>query len=491
MVFTATETGAISINNRKDGTGVRMTYDWRILNKTTGAVVKSGRTSQGSVQIKGLPVGAYTLVAYGSTDFIVVPPQSAKDGFSEVSTHFGHDWNTGIWNHSSVMPMLSKLGVAAIRDEARWDRLELQKGVFTDNSTYRSYMTTAQTAGVGLNFVAGLGNPFYGARGANVDSLEAKQRFAAYVNYVLEKNPAIKHLELWNEFPYEQFNSGCRTATCYVDFLQVVYPAVKAKNPAVEIIGGGDATPTTPFMQEFMSGGGLAYVDSLAVHPYNLSTEGLREQVLQGQALQAQHAGGVVKPYRMTELGWSTRDASGTGVETSSEADQATFLSRTFVALRGLKGVKSATWYDAVNDGYSKTEAEQNFGLFTPPVAGQTAYQPKVAALAYAVQANELAGYTPTAFRQANGLDIYTFSGFGKVKYAIMASAERQPWNPNNWVWGTAILPQGTITLGEVTGKSGAQKLTTTSYLGESKTVSASGTTALAAKQEPVFITVG
>ncbi len=75
------------------------------------------------------------------------------------------------------------------------------------------------------------------------DRLLLPERYADYARYAAAfaaRYPSVRHLVIWNE-PNLNFEWGQRAPdpTAYAALLNVVYPAVKAANPAALVLAGG------------------------------------------------------------------------------------------------------------------------------------------------------------------------------------------------------------------------------------------------------------
>jgi hypothetical protein len=97
------------------------------------------------------------------------------------------------------------------------------------------------------------------------------------------ENGRVDYIIIGNE-PNLSYEWGYRetTAADYVDLLKVIYPAVKAANPAIQILAGALAPTIEPdgspwglndltYLDRMYQAGAAPYFDGLAVHTYGLT----------------------------------------------------------------------------------------------------------------------------------------------------------------------------------------------------------------------------
>ena len=111
-----------------------------------------------------------------------------------VMTHFAQDWNT------DLIPLLSKYGVAAVRDEVYWGHVEgKNKGSF-DFARQDLYMGKLKQAGITPLVVLSFANKFYDG-GMTPCTQEGYDGYARYAEEILKHyGSQIRWLEVWNEY---------------------------------------------------------------------------------------------------------------------------------------------------------------------------------------------------------------------------------------------------------------------------------------------------
>lgn len=192
----------------------------------------------------------------------------------------------------------------------------------------------------------------------------------------------IKYWELWNEANQHEYWSGGIPAL--VTMAQHTRAIVKAADPNAEIFtpsGVGGATETAGFLDQFLAGGGGAYVDGVAFHGYVNSNPSSPEETARiVDAVQ-----GVMARQGMAgrEL-WDTEGSWGPANHLPDEGDQVAFLVRAYV-LQWSKGVRRFYWYAWNDENYgtlwdrqtrSVRRAGQAYGTLAGWLAGATATAP-------------------------------------------------------------------------------------------------------------------
>lgn len=194
-------------------------------------------------------------------------------------------------------------------------------------------------------------------------------------------------LEVWNEPNFDQrtFWKTDDEAGDYVKLLRAAYPAAKAGNASVPVLGGSLSTADRPFLERMYAAGAKGYFDGISIHPYNewrdpadMWQEQYRKHTLiRGTewVREAQLAAGDRTPLWITEYGWS----SCTGMRWCiSEAQQADYTARSVKLIaEKLPYVKAALVYNLRDQGNSKTRMDDNFGL----VRSDWAHKPAFSAL--------------------------------------------------------------------------------------------------------------
>lgn len=173
------------------------------------------------------------------------------------------------------------------------------------------------TFGVTPLAVLGPGMPKWASRAPKGSSVfrtytpkeSAQAHFVDYLNRLIEVADGRLHaMETWNEPDIPLFYRG--TVQEMADFTSLAYEVIKAKDPSIEVVGLGLATPAEThnrFLRKVLEKTGVAPYDAISYHPY---TEGRRHpargdfrEVVQG-IYDVIDEFGEVPPLWATEFGY-------------------------------------------------------------------------------------------------------------------------------------------------------------------------------------------
>lgn len=343
--------------------------------RTGTTAVAAGR---GDIDLKDLPFGYYTLSVTAdvpdpvtrTTSLAVLDPPPA--GWNAKDALFGTQMHRG-WQPpaqtAALIDAITLAGYGTTRNETTWGEVEAQKGVYDYSGEGARVVTELAGRGVDVMWNAGLTNTLYDDNHTPA-SPEAIAAFAAYVGATAAHYGAqgVSHdIGILNEYNTPGFNNGTcgLTPACYLAVLAPAYQAAHAADPKANVIGPITAGVQLPWAQDFIAQGGLTHIDTYAANYYSASATGQPLPPEQSQGLVdlgelskliAQSQGNRDIPLRVTESGWATHDA---GV---SQADQADYAIRGPL-LAQLAGVDQYLWYDLYDDGFSRGERENRFGL--------------------------------------------------------------------------------------------------------------------------------
>ena len=180
-------------------------------------------------------------------------------------------------------------------------------------------------------------------------------------------------LEVWNEpnLDDDRFWKSDDEAGDYVKLLRAAYPAAKAGNADVPVLGGSLAAADKPFLDRMYAAGAKGYYDGISIHPYNewrdpanMWQEKWRKYTLVPGTQwirEGQLAAGDKTPIWITEFGWTTCKGMNWCV---SQKQQAAYTARSVrIIADRLPYVRAATVYDLRDEGNSKTRMDDNFGI--------------------------------------------------------------------------------------------------------------------------------
>lgn len=150
----------------------------------------------------------------------------------------------------------------------------------------------------------------------------------------------VEAFEVWNEPNQDPYFRGTDPAR-YVALLKAAYPALKAGNPAVTVVGGSVAENDSRWLTRMYEAGAAGSFDALSTHPYPGPSDAAPERPDDGNSWIVDHLrtvrrlmvayGDGGKPMWATEVGYSTH--ANTGWEPNwekgvSETVQADFVRR-------------------------------------------------------------------------------------------------------------------------------------------------------------------
>lgn len=346
-----------------------------------------------AITLPRLPDGYYTLRVAPPGDAasqtaiaipfgVLAPFTPSADVRFGVVTHFA----TG--NPTPLLNTARALGITGVRDDLLWRDIETRPGQYDFPPAYDAYMAEVAREHVRPAIVLGYSNPLYDGGATPYDDAG----MSAFVNYVravlAHYGHEIQAVEVFNEYDIPQFTSGpCgQKPSCYVELLRRTYAAIKATRPDVTVVGATAAGYDVPWYQQVFAGGGLRFLDAVAIHPYVngapeasqlATTIGTLRQLIQ------RYNGGRTKPIWLTEMGWASYD----GLD---ELTQAKYAARGLTLLTAA-GVTRFYWYDLLNDTSSNPMVNA-FGLLRRPDVAGAAFAPKPAFVAYAVAVRQLSG---------------------------------------------------------------------------------------------------
>jgi hypothetical protein len=199
--------------------------------------------------------------------------------------------------------------------------------------------------------------------------------------------------QVWNEPNISPWWPSGPNAAEYVGLLRATSVALRAADPNAEIVAAGipESTlgiPQQRFLRDMYEAGAKGAFDTLAVHGYASSVDGLMGQLRETRQLMSDYKDSA--PIWLTEFGWATGGA--VSAFTTSDAGQAERIDqaiRTLAAQRetlGVRGFMVFTWQDL--KGYGS-----RWSNFCGLVRADGSWKPAVLSFAHAVRAiREAAG---------------------------------------------------------------------------------------------------
>jgi polysaccharide biosynthesis protein PslG len=329
--------------------------------------------------------------------------------------HFGPGYGSLAWATARFKNMY----LSGVRQVVLWEWVEPTKGNLAVGASLAGlddFLQKCKAAGVEPLIILAYGNALYDPNGFPL-SAEAQNGFARYAAFLAKRYKGIvKRYEVWNEW-----NIGMGThppklgdPAVYTALLKKVYPALKAVDPEIVVLGGAISAWADGFANQLFQMGALDYMDGFSVHPYVYpDVPETAMNWLDGfESRASSAAGGREVPIYVTEIGWPTYAAKD-GVD---PAVAAAYLARFYLLAPTRSFIKGVWWYDFFDDGPDPSDKENNFGLVHYDGS------PKPAACAMTQIAKLLAEYRPIAFRQEpNGLLVVKYADSAGFVYAVWA----------------------------------------------------------------------
>jgi hypothetical protein len=244
----------------------------------------------------------------------------------------------------------------------------------------------------------------FGDSEANVWPPTDPAAYGAFVAYLATRyGPHLAAIEVWNEPDQanEAYWAGPEKAARYAALLRAAYPAIKAADPSVPVLGGSLVGSNGAFLRLLYADGIKGYYDGLSVHYYTLTLNDLRA------IHETQLANGDTKPLWLDEFGW-TSCLPGEQIEQEQQCVtakvQARNLSDTLRALARSPYVAAAVAYKL------QDSPAEDFGM----LSASGARKPSFAAFAGAMSA-PFGGISPVTLRlRRTGAQVLA-SGSGPV----------------------------------------------------------------------------
>ncbi|UKS27042.1 glycosyl hydrolase [Paenibacillus sp. HWE-109] len=349
-------------------------------------------------------------------------PTLANNSPFGVSTHLAR--TSAGWT-PELSTLLKRAGSKNFRDEITWVDVEYEKGKYQKPPGRDAFMRKTQQDGLKPFITFDFTNPFYD-QDSTPYSDEGRQGFANYGKALLDLyGNQMEWVEVYNEFNGGFGDRGNGPADSRPDYyfklLKKTYETVKAARPDVTVVGMA-SNVDLKWMEEVFKLGGLQYMDTVSIHPYNRTPDGMLQDILAAKSLIRTYNQGQDKPLWITEVGWPTH-IGATGVVEKTQAD---YLVRAYVQALSA-GVEKIFWYDLMNDGMQADYGENNFGLIRHQDDPKGQFTPKPAYAAYGAMTRELLGATFVEQETVGtGITSYRFDKNGQKLRTVWANTPVQ-----------------------------------------------------------------
>lgn len=208
---------------------------------------------------------------------------------------------------------------------------------------------------------------------------EEKEGFSKFaVNAIKQFRTEVKNVELFNEPNFRPY-----PATSYLEAIKPIYESIKKATPDINVVGGVMGMVPHSWMTDFFEAGGLKYIDTLSIHPYDFnggfSNKTLRSDLTQTRERMAKYGAEDMELW-ITEMGWSTGNNCVEGVP---EELAAAYGVQYFNMVKAERLADVMHWYDLENDGDDPGDRENNFGLLYRPAKGGVKWAAKLPYVAF------------------------------------------------------------------------------------------------------------
>jgi polysaccharide biosynthesis protein PslG len=318
-------------------------------------------------------------------------PARSADGFT-----------TGICAHlinrpavaARSLPYLDKLGVASVRSDAPWAKVERQRDELQIPAEWDQFVDTLLQHGIQPLLILDYGNRYYD-QGDKPTSPEAINAFVRYASFVVQHfRGRVRFYEVWNEWDAATGHTTPGTPESYTKLLRNVYPALKAQDPNSIVLGGSVTSEALrgdrqlrllsalglqqSWFQRLLATQALKYMDGLSVHPYNFMLSGDQTtaaawfawiQRIESELRLANSNRDV--PLYVTEMGWPAYSGPG-GISDTATASN---LAQSFALARTVPYVKGIWWYQLQDEQWDPADKEHHFGLLQPDFSVKPAFR--------------------------------------------------------------------------------------------------------------------
>lgn len=213
------------------------------------------------------------------------PQQTVTTRYPQLGAHTRLIDEVEPWKIKRSLQLVREMGAPWIVEFFPWAYFEPQPGVYTWR---QADLIVDHAAAQGVTVIARLGlTPHWARPEGTPDTYldpTAFDDFAAFAGAFAQRYAGrIDHIIVGNE-PNLSFEWGMRPIIIaeYVDLLSKTYPAIKAANPNVTVLGGALAPTLEPpgspnglndlrYLETLYELGAAAYFDALAVHTYGFT----------------------------------------------------------------------------------------------------------------------------------------------------------------------------------------------------------------------------
>ncbi len=363
----------------------------------SGKVVKSGAITpvsgsatiapalgrRGYFDVKVVEKRSGSVVSEKTTSFAVITPLLLTG--SEVSP-FGVQTHSAQNGDQRVYELFARAGIVHFRDEQYWEHIETQPLQYKYPATFTNYMSKGAAAKMQPLVTLDWGNPMYDYSAGMFTAPNTDGGRAGYANYgadVVRQYPALKAVEIWNEYNAGTFITGPATSNkpaYYKRMLEQAANRIRSVRNDVKIVAGGTVPVTHGFLRDVFAQGAMPFLDVVSVHPYRNTPEGIDTEMGELRELIKRNNNGAEKPIWATEFSHETN-------RPEQQAEAATYLAQVVTLMLSQK-VERMYYYLGTDD-----PAFPHRGLIASPNDAKGALTPHPSYVAYANLIRQLKGY--------------------------------------------------------------------------------------------------
>lgn len=197
----------------------------------------------------------------------------------------------------SEFALMSKAGIAWVRTDFDWDRVETPEGVWHFEHLDET-VKWADAAGIRLLVQLNYDVPWARPARKHLD------KWLTYVRKVVGRySRHVRYWEVWNE-PNTQWFWGKPDAAEYTAFLKATHKVIKAIDPKLQVVFGGTYNIDLGYIEAALKAGAGPCLDVMSVHPYGTAVDNIGNDMAKLVELMKRYKVGD-RPIWITEWGWS------------------------------------------------------------------------------------------------------------------------------------------------------------------------------------------
>ena len=356
---------------------------WSVVPSAGGAVLLPELGRRGYFDLRVVEKCGAAVLSEKTTSFAVLAP---IDVAALADSPFGVQTHGAQGGSPAAYGLLARAGIAHFRDEHYWSCVEPAPLAYQYPKTFEAFMAAAAAAGLQPPLMTlDWANPSYDYSQGMFTAPYTESGRLGYANYgaeLVRHYPALKYVEVWNEYNAGTFIAGPATTakpSYYKLMLEQACLRIKAARPDVKIVAGATVPVAHGFLRDVFAQGAMPFLDVVSVHPYRTTPAGVETEIAELRELIKRNNGGVEKPIWATEFSREVKNAAEQG-------EAATYLAQICTLLLSQR-VERMYYYVALDDASFPYR-----GLLGSPNDVRGAFTPHPAYVAYANLSRQLNG---------------------------------------------------------------------------------------------------